>query len=364
VAGQKSLIQQQLTDNPEHRTLQWDRDWSQDESLPFDPETIKAWLPVDLYMIGPEHIVLHLLYARFFTKFLRDQGYLSFEEPFAKMRHQGMILGPDHKKMSKSKGNVINPDEIIQSYGADTLRLYEMFMGPIEADKPWDPRAVAGVYRFLKRLWHLLTQPSSQDNNFSFDPVLHKTLKQLSEQIPQLKYNTSIAALMELVNAWSGMEAISNIQKEMVIKMIAPFAPFMAEELWQGLRATSDGRRATIEGKPAVGDEEDVMNNERQTTSDATQSMLQSWTPTTSVHTQIWPEYDPALLASDTITIVVQINGKRRGELVLSDERGTTIDESMALELIKSDAQLAKWLEGKEVRKTILIRFIDNIWLN
>jgi leucyl-tRNA synthetase len=356
VAGQKSLIQQQLTDNPEHRTLQWDRDWSQDESLPFDPETIKAWLPVDLYMIGPEHIVLHLLYARFFTKFLRDQGYLSFEEPFAKMRHQGMILGPDHKKMSKSKGNVINPDEIIQSYGADTLRLYEMFMGPIEADKPWDPRAVAGVYRFLKRLWHLLTQPSSQDNNFSFDPVLHKTLKQLSEQIPQLKYNTSIAALMELVNAWSGMEAISNIQKEMVIKMIAPFAPFMAEELWQGLRATSDGRRATIEGKPAVGDEEDVMNNERQTTSDATQSMLQSWTPTTSVHTQIWPEYDPALLASDTITIVVQINGKRRGELVLSDERGTTIDESMALELIKSDAQLAKWLEGKEVRKTILIK--------
>jgi leucyl-tRNA synthetase len=120
-----------------------------------DKERLQKWMPVDFYMIGPEHIVLHLLYSRFFTKFLRDQGHLSFDEPFVKMRHQGMILGPDHKKMSKSKGNVITPDEIIETYGADTLRMYEMFMGPIDADKPWDPRAVAGVHRLLKRVWKL-----------------------------------------------------------------------------------------------------------------------------------------------------------------------------------------------------------------
>jgi leucyl-tRNA synthetase len=321
VAGQKSSIPPLKTNNSEHQTLQWDRDWSLDTNVPFDPESTKSWLPVDMYMIGPEHIVLHLLYARFFTKFLRDQGYLSFDEPFAKMRHQGMILGPDHKKMSKSKGNVITPDEIIQAYGTDTLRLYEMFMGPIEADKPWDPRAVAGVYRFLKRLWNLLSSESSEQANEEFDPILHKTLKQVTQQIPQLKYNTSIAALMELTNAWSGLGAVSAEQKEMVIKMIAPFAPYMAEELWQGIRATSN-----------------------------------AWTVEHSVHTQSWPVYDPAKVSSDQVVFVVQINGKRRGELVLGDEHRAAIDESVVLELIRSDAQLAKWLQGKQVRKTILIK--------
>ncbi len=328
VAGQKSLMQHHLTDNPEYQTLQWDHDWTRDASLPFDQESLKSWLPVDMYMIGPEHIVLHLLYSRFFTKFLRDQGLLSFDEPFAKMRHQGIIMGPDGKRMSKSRGNVINPDEIVAQFGADTLRMYEMFMGPIEADKPWDPRAVAGVYRFLKRLWGLLMAPSTNVANADFDGVLHKTLKQVTEQIPQLKYNTSIAALMELANAWADLGGVSDEQKTIVIKIIAPFAPFMSEELWQGMRVTNDEKRTTSE----------------------------RWTAQTSVHMQTWPAYDPALITSDTTTLVVQINGKRRGEITLSDVRWTTLNEARALELIQSDVQLAKWLEGKQVRKTILIK--------
>lgn len=326
VGDQRSKIKNQRSkDTSEQNILGWEADWSQDETLPFDQESIKRWLPVDMYMIGPEHIVLHLLYARFFTKFLRDQGLLSFNEPFAKMRHQGIIMGPDGKRMSKSRGNVINPDEIVAQFGADTLRMYEMFMGPLEADKPWDPRAVAGIYRFLKRLWNLLTTESSLQPNKAFDPVLHKTLKQVTEQIPQFKYNTSIAALMELTNAWSELGAVSTSQKEMVIKMLAPFAPFMAEELYQSLR------------------------------SEEARSKKQEVSEFESVHLQSWPEYDASLLVSDQVTMVVQINGKRRGEVQITDHR-SPITEAEVIALIKADPKLLSWLEGKAIRKTILIK--------
>ncbi|PWU22787.1 leucine--tRNA ligase, partial [Candidatus Cerribacteria bacterium 'Amazon FNV 2010 28 9'] len=220
-----------------------------------DKEQIKKWLPADIYLIGPEHIVLHLLYARFFTKFLRDLRLLDFDEPFMKMRHQGMILGPDGKKMSKSKGNVINPDDVIEKFGADTLRVYEMFMGPLDADKAWDMGSVAGVYRFLSRVWRLVgenredsvqglgvreeknEQTSKQANVSTLLRKLHQTIKKVGEDLPEMKFNTAIAALMEFTNVWSESLSqgvgLSQEELEMFIKMLAPFAPFMTEELWE-----------------------------------------------------------------------------------------------------------------------------------
>jgi leucyl-tRNA synthetase len=215
-----------------------------------DPKRLEQWLPVDLYLIGPEHIVLHLLYSRFFTKFLRDQGYLKISEPFAKMRHQGMILGPDGRKMSKSKGNVINPDETVKRYGADTLRIYEMFMGPLEADKPWDDRAVAGVSRFLRKLYHLaveeielIAQLWPVGDRADLLQKLHQTIKKLNEDFPKLKFNTAIASLMELANLWekanlsrkSSNERYLLLTAEELLKLLtilAPLAPFISEELY------------------------------------------------------------------------------------------------------------------------------------
>lgn len=289
------------------------------------PERIAAWLPVDLYLIGPEHIVLHLLYSRFFTKFLRDEGYLKFDEPFQKMRHQGMILGPDGKKMSKSKGNVINPDEIIAEYGADTLRVYEMFMGPLEADKPWDARAVSGVSRFLKR-WYkaVLTDLAQLDQAETAASLethsatatvrkLHQTIEKITKDLPELKFNTAIAAMMEFLNSWearpSSEAAFTAFELSKVIRIIAPFAPFLAEELWHQFHAT-------IGEHPAHSRE--------------------------FVHLQSWPEFNHELVQAESHTIVVQVNGKVRGQFSVAAAEITDA------EAIKTQAQnlpeLQKWL--------------------
>lgn len=290
-------------------------------------ERLQKWLPVDFYMIGPEHTVLHLLYSRFFTKFLRDQGYLHFDEPFLKMRHQGMILGPDGRKMSKSKGNVINPDEIITKFGADTLRVYEMFMGPIEADKPWDVRAVAGVYRFLTRIYSLVMETDRQatTENEAGIPVrrkLHQTLKKVADDIPKLKYNTAIAAMMELTNEWEKAAQIKSRSSQpllaeedlgVFIKMIAPFAPFLAEELWQSLRG---------EQSP-------------------------------SVHLQTWPSYDESLVQTEMLQIPIQINGRVRAKLEISVEESQ--DEAYVVAEAKKLDKLQIWLTDKKVIKEIYI---------
>ncbi len=307
---------------------------ARDESQFAAKEALKKWLPVDFYMIGPEHIVLHLLYSRFFTKFLRDQGYLNFDEPFLKMRHQGMILGPDGKKMSKSKGNVINPDDVVDKFGADTLRVYEMFMGPIEADKPWDVRAVMGVYKFLTRVWQLVL--ASKDQQFSGKELLklrqklHRTIKKVTEDIPELKFNTAIASMMEFVKLWESViketkttqaEKKQPLPKEDVysfVKLLAPFAPFLTEELYDWLKTTG-----------LVKDKAE------------------------SVHFTQWPSYDKALLSQATIKLPVQVNGKLRAQFELPAEK--TADKDWIVSSVTQLEKVKPWLKGKTLKKTVYV---------
>lgn len=285
-------------------------------------EKMRRLLPVDMYLIGPEHIVLHLLYSRFFTKFLRDEGYLSFDEPFMKMRHQGMILGPDGKKMSKSKGNVITPDEIIEKYGADTLRVYEMFMGPLESDKPWDTGSVIGIYRFLQRIHQLFEAGVTGNEDRSLVSKLHATVKKVTEDIPELKFNTAIAALMIFINEWeeSVKKTKSGINAENAksfLKILAPFAPFLSEEIYQSNKLSAKNLKETI-------------------------------------HFEEWPKFDPKLLLEEKTVVVVQVNGKLRSQL----EVDTTDldDQAKVVEQAKQDPTVTKWLEGKQIVKEIYVK--------
>ena len=296
---------------------------------------LEKWLPVDFYMIGPEHIVLHLLYARFFTKFLKDQGYLKFDEPFIKMRHQGMILGPDGKKMSKSKGNVINPDEIVEKFGADTLRVYEMFMGPIDTDKPWDPSSVAGVYRFLQRIYRLVidTKTSSSETSQAnqVKRKLHQTIKKVSEDVPQLKFNTAISSLMELVNIWEDVNksedncALSVSEVTMFLQLLAPFAPFLTEELFQMLK---DPKTRNLKTEPKIKNDQ-------------------------SIHFSNWPKWDQSLVKEDNVVIPIQINGKRRSQIRVAAQ--DLDNQELVVKMAIDDEIVAKWISGKEVKKHVYI---------
>ena len=309
---------------------------ARDEHVFAEDSKLKHWLPVDFYMIGPEHIVLHLLYSRFFTKFLRDQGYLNFSEPFMKMRHQGMILGPDNKKMSKSKGNVINPDEVTEKFGADTLRTYEMFMGPIEADKPWDVRAVVGVYRFWQRFFNLVVASMEQappaiqknrpiessDMQLQVIRKLHKVVQKVTNDLPELKFNTAIAALMELVNTWEEQESVvlPLEQISVAIRVVAPLAPFLAEELYQ-----------------------------RYLKLNATQAAPQQW----SVHQAVWPVADSSLAKEESIILPIQIGGKLRATLTLSADNTFSEAEVVERALMLPDVQ--KWVTKASLKRAVYI---------
>ncbi len=299
-------------------------------------ERLQTWLPVDFYMIGPEHIVLHLLYARFFTKFLRDQGYLDFDEPFMTMRHQGMILGSDGKKMSKSKGNVINPDDVIDKFGADTLRVYEMFMGPIDADKPWDTSAVQGTYRFLQR-WYRQTQHTLESLEVeqttsptktvpvdeTLQQTLHQTIEKVGTDIPALKFNTAIASLMELLNAWedaasaADKPALSADELLVTTQLLAPFAPFLAEELYQSIVPLLDAAGAD------------------------------------SVHLTSWPTFDPEKAQADEVTIPVQVDGVMREQLVI--QRTAATDQAAVETAARSLENVARYLENETVERVIYV---------
>jgi leucyl-tRNA synthetase len=236
-------------------------------------EKMKAWLPVDVYMGGAEHAVLHLLYARFWTKALYDQGLVPFDEPFKRLRSVGLVMGEDGQKMSKSRGNVINPDDIIARYGADTLRLYEMFMGPFDQSVAWNTASIAGVHRFLKRVWKKVGDNTSSTAapNPELEQKLQATIKRVSESIEQFKFNTGVAALMEYLNALDKVAAVDQPTLERFLVLLTPFAPHLTEELWQRLGHTA------------------------------------------SITQETWPAFSMVAAQQSIVNIPVQVNGKVRG---------------------------------------------------
>ncbi|MFZ1720546.1 MAG: leucine--tRNA ligase [Candidatus Moraniibacteriota bacterium] len=278
-----------------------------------DPKKLEELLPVDFYMGGAEHTVLHLLYARFFTKALAKYGYLQFDEPFAKLRHQGMVLAEDGRKMSKSLGNVVNPDVVVGEFGADTLRLYEMFMGPLEDMKSWNTGSIVGLRRFLEKVWKLQEKVTGNSESVTGKEVaslLHKTIKKVTEDIEELKYNTAISSLMILVNAMEKESQLPVASYQLLLQLLAPFAPHIAEEIWENM-----------------GNKE-------------------------SIFLEKWPEYDEEKMMEDTVTVVVQVNGRVRANLLLPT--GST--EETVKEVALDDTNVQAHIAGKEIRKVIYIQ--------
>lgn len=282
-----------------------------------DPEQLKKWLPVDLYIGGAEHAVLHLLYARFWHKFLYDLDIVPTKEPFQKLYNQGMILGEGNEKMSKSKGNVVNPDDVVEQYGADTLRLYEMFMGPLDAAIAWSEEGLEGARKFLDRVWrlyvnedHQLSQKIVEKANKNLEVVYNQTVQKVTEDYEALSFNTAISQLMIFINAAYKEDSLPLDYMRGFVKLLAPIAPHVGEELWHKLTGSED-----------------------------------------SISYEAWPTYDEDKLVEDTIEVVFQINGKVRGKQTAS--RTISKDDLEALAL--SDENIKAHLEGKTVRKVIVV---------
>jgi leucyl-tRNA synthetase len=290
------------------------------EKAPFSPESEKYWMPVDLYLGGDEHAVGHLLYSRFWMKVLYDCGVVSHKEPFQRLVHQGMILGEDGEKMSKSRGNVINPDDVVKEYGADTLRIYEMFMGPLEKDKPWSTQAIEGTSRFLNRAYRLFYNEDRANGNDTLkvvdraltpedEKILHQTVKKVTDDIEGMRFNTAISTMMVFVNHFTAFEQTPKSAMKVFAQLLAPFAPHLAEEFWSVLGET------------------------------------------TSLSYASWPTYNPELVKADIVTIAVQVLGKLRGTLEV--EPGT---EQAKLEVLaKENAAILRFLEGKQIAKVIYV---------
>ena len=290
-------------------------DPNNDEQLA-DPEKLKHWLPVDLYIGGVEHAVLHLLYSRFWHKVLYDIGVVPTKEPFQKLYNQGMILGEANEKMSKSKGNVINPDDIVQSHGADTLRLYEMFMGPLDAAIAWSEKGLEGSRRFLDRIWRLLINEDGSlsekvvnTNKGTLDKTYNQTVKKVTEDFESLSFNTAISQLMVFINDSYKADELYKPYIEGFVKMLAPIAPHLGEELWSKL-----GHDETITYES-------------------------------------WPTYEESMLVDDEIEIVVQVNGKLRAKLNISKDMSKEEMEEVAL----ANDNVKAAIEGKEVKKVIAV---------
>lgn len=278
-----------------------------------DPNLLEHWLPVDLYVGGAEHAVLHLLYARFWHKVLYDCGVVKSKEPFQKLFHQGMILGSNGEKMSKSRGNVINPDEIVASHGADALRVYEMFMGPLEAALPWSTTGLDGTRKWLERVNRFYTEVAefTEENDHRLDRVYHATVKKVTNDIDTLNFNTAISQMMIFINECYKTKTIYRPYAIGFLKMIACFAPHLGEELW----ATIFDQKDSITYEP-------------------------------------WPTYDEAMLVDKTVTIVVQVNGKVRGKFEAAADAEEAKIQEQALQLENVQHQL----EGKTVRKVIVVK--------
>lgn len=285
------------------------------DKMMIDPELAKRWLPVDIYVGGAEHAVLHLLYARFWHKVLYDIGAVETKEPFQKLFNQGMILGEGNEKMSKSIGNVINPDDIVHSHGADTLRLYEMFMGPLDASKAWSTNGLDGARRFLDRAWRLIINEDGTvsdkivEADTSMERTYHETIKKVTNDFTNMHFNTAISQMMVFVNEGYKVDSISREYIEGFIKVLSPIAPHICEELWSRL-----GYEA-------------------------------------SLTYEAWPTYDEAKLVDDEVEVVVQVMGKVRAKLNVAKDLDKTTLEKIALE----DERIQQWIEGKTVRKVIVV---------
>jgi leucyl-tRNA synthetase len=279
----------------------------------FSKQVDKEWMPVDLYVGGAEHAVLHLLYARFWHQVLYDLGYTEHPEPFQKLVHQGMILGSDGEKMSKSRGNVVNPDDIVSVQGSDALRMYEMFMGPLEAVKPWQTNQVAGVVRFQNKLYNVVnTAVKNQVTEMDEETtrLLHKTMKKVTEDIESMSFNTAISAMMVLTNHLQSLkDAVPLEAAEKLSLMVSPFAPHLGEECWSIL-----GNEDTLAYHP-------------------------------------WVKFDEELCIDDTITMGVQVNGKTRGEISIPADA----DQDMAMSAAQEVDRVTTQLEGKKIKKIIYV---------
>jgi leucyl-tRNA synthetase len=290
------------------------------EDGPFDPEEGDYWLPVDQYTGGIEHATMHLLYTRFFTKALRDMGLVKDDEPMSSLFNQGIILGEDSEKMSKSRGNVINPDALIRDLGTDAIRLYLMFISRWEQGAPWNSSSMEGAPRFLNRTWSLLVDPPGSGGNGGSEPELrqltHETIRKVTEDIEAFNFNTAVAALMTFTNGLQkaksgglyGTEAWEEARRSMIL-LLAPMTPFFAEELWE--RGGGDY----------------------------------------SVHNQAWPEWDPQIAKPSTIEMPVQVNGKVRAKFDVSPDAPKEEVERVALD----QENVQKFLEGKTPKKVIVV---------
>jgi leucyl-tRNA synthetase len=292
------------------------------DSAPFDTDLANKWMPVEQYTGGIEHAILHLLYSRFFTKVVRDLGLTNVNEPFTKLRNQGIILGEDNEKMSKSRGNVVDPDNLIAEYGADTVRAYLMFIGPWDAGGPWNSSGIEGITRFLNRVWTLVTETpagNSKADEATLKEVrraVHSAIKEVTEDLEGFQFNTAIAELMTLVNALGKAKSLEVVQTpewqegiRSLMLLLAPIAPHITEELWE--RTAHDG----------------------------------------SVHTQTWPSYDETALVRDTIEIAVQVNGKVRGQVHVSAQAS----KEDILQTAKAVPNIARYLESGEIVREIVV---------
>jgi leucyl-tRNA synthetase len=294
-----------------------------DAERPFDPERGHAWLPVDQYTGGIEHAVMHLLYTRFFTKAMRDLGLVWFDEPMRRLFNQGIILGSDGNRMSKSRGNVVNPDDYVGTMGVDTVRAYLMFIGPWDSGGPWNPQGIEGVHRFLHRVWHLVLDapaapgPVSDGAGVEVRRAIHQTLKRVTEDLGGFRFNTALAALMEATNAlMKAREAGAAGSAEWtpalrtLVLMLAPFAPHLAEELWERL------------GQPY------------------------------SIHQQAWPAWDAEAVREDTVTLVLQVNGRVRDRVQVP--AGT--DEARLRETALASEKVRRFIDGMQIQDVIVVR--------
>ncbi|MDF9759266.1 leucyl-tRNA synthetase [Peribacillus simplex] len=282
-----------------------------------DPGKLKEWMPVDIYIGGAEHAVLHLLYARFWHKFLYDIGVVPTKEPFQNLFNQGMILGENNEKMSKSKGNVVNPDDIVESHGADTLRMYEMFMGPLDASIAWSTNGLDGSRRFLDRIWRLLVNEDNTitdkvtetDDTGKLEKVYHQTVKKVTENYEELKFNTAISQLMVFINDAYKADSLPKVYIEGFVKLLAPVAPHIAEELWSKLGHSE------------------------------------------SITYGTWPAFDEAKLVDNEVEIVIQINGKVKAKLMVPTD---TTKEKLE-EIAMGDNSIKEQIDGKTIRKVIAV---------